>query len=176
MNFHPEEVMMLVLLVGVFSFLALIVSLRHKKDQLVHQERLAALDKGVPLPFEAARKRPDTPRVYLLRGLLWLFMGVGVSLSLISISISVSRPVSTTAKFYRANEFRASGASEEQVKQLVQELDKEHDGLPLGLATFGLIPMGVGLAYLIFYRKENEAAAREVAAHEGVRQRPGDVA
>jgi hypothetical protein len=163
MNFHPEEIMMLVLLVGVFCFLGLIVFLKHKKDQLRHSERLAALDKGVALTFETAPKRPDTPRVYLLRGLLWLFVGVGIALTLGGIAVSTHHPPSMESRLSHAQSLKQSGGTEEQVKQLMREMDQENDGVPFGLAALGLIPMGVGLAYLIFYRKETEAAKSEVA-------------
>jgi hypothetical protein len=31
--------------------------------------------------------------------------------------------------------------------------------MPLGAATVGLIPIGVGIAYLMFYRKEKQTPA-----------------
>ena len=33
---------------------------------------------------------------------------------------------------------------------------REEVGMPIGVAFLGLIPIGVGLAYLIFYRAESK--------------------
>ena len=93
---------------------------------LYHQERMAAIEKGVECPpwpdrllaDEAASSSPS-PRRHLLKGLVWLFIGLAAS-------------VAVYATF-----------------------DLSH-------ALFGLIPIGIGLAHLIYYavegRREAEAA------------------
>ena len=94
---------------------------RKRLFELFHQERMAAIDKGVevpPLPdaFLSEDARPYNPRRNLLKGLIWLFIGVGA-----------------LAGLYRQDE---------------------------DTALFALIPVGIGLAYLIYYfavgRKEAE--------------------
>lgn len=83
-----------------------------------HRERLAALDRGLELPpdtdgFDPAARRPR----YLLRGLVWLFVGGGIVVALNALS----------------------GPDE---------------------ALLGVIPAGVGLAYLIFYFVEGRHEAQ----------------
>ena len=106
------------------AMLAIYTNYRKRRDiyTLHHRERMAAIEKGVevpPLPeaFFAEDTAPCTPRRNLLKGLVWLFIGLGVLLAL-----------------YKADEEDA--------------------------AWFGLIPMGIGAAYLIYYfavgRKEAE--------------------
>jgi peptidoglycan/LPS O-acetylase OafA/YrhL len=98
---------------------------RKRKDTfaLLHQERMAAIEKGVeppPLPagFLNGDAKTASPRRYLLKGLVWTFIGLGIIGALFS--------------------------------QHEQEA-----------AMFGLIPTGIGLAYLIYYfaagKKEAEA-------------------
>lgn len=90
---------------------------------LHHRERMAAIEKGIevpPLPeaFFTENTTPYSPRRNLLKGLVWLFIGLTVLLAL-----------------YKSGEEDA--------------------------AWFGLIPMGIGAAYLIYYfavgRQEAEA-------------------
>jgi len=57
---------------------------------LYHQERMAALEKGVDLPpLPEALLTEDAkvynPRRLLLRGLVWLFVGLGVVISVFSL-------------------------------------------------------------------------------------------
>ena len=99
--------------------------------ELHHKERLAAIEKGieVPPPPEGLLDKQDvSPHRTLLRGLVWLFVGIGLMFAL-------------------------------------PFLDDD-------LRYMGLIPGGVGLAYLIFYfmvgRKEAERLA---AASHGAAQR-----
>jgi peptidoglycan/LPS O-acetylase OafA/YrhL len=107
------------------AMVAIYTNYRKRRDiyTLHHRERMAAIEKGVevpPLPevFFTEDTAPYSPRRNLLKGLIWLFIGLGVLLAL-----------------YQHG---------------------EEDG-----AWFGLIPMGIGAAYLIYYfvvgRKEAEA-------------------
>jgi hypothetical protein len=56
---------------------------------------------------------------------------------------------------------RTQGATEEQIKQFLNDERKRNDGLPIGAASVGLIPIGVGFAYLLFYRKETQSPLSE---------------
>jgi hypothetical protein len=51
---------------------------------------------------------------------------------------------------------RTQGATEEQIKQFLADERKRNDGLPIGADSVGLIPIGVRLAYLLFYKKATE--------------------
>jgi hypothetical protein len=141
----------------VFFIAALIVTLvtlyfRYRKQQLLHQERMASLEKGMPIP-KAYTPVPWSPRLYLLRGLLWSCAGIALSVSLLGIAISTQRPLSATDVSYRAANLSSSAAiSFKEAKQIIEQEQKSRkEGMPSGVALLGLIPLGVGVAYLIFY-------------------------
>ena len=46
------------------------------------------------------------------------------------------------------------GGSEEQIRQVQNDTSPQEEGMPPGLSVLGLMPIGVGLAYLIVYRVE----------------------
>ncbi len=134
------------------------LNIRYRRQELKHKERMAALEKGAELPAEPAEKPPVpwSPRVYLLRGLIWLFTGLGLSTFLLGLSLSIgSRPQTFEDRLYGAQHLRHQGATEEEIKQYLSERkDSSRRDMPEGIALIGLIPMGVGLAYLIYYRGE----------------------
>lgn len=121
---------------------------QHRRKQeafaLYHQERMAAIEKGIELPplpevlltdedrVLRMQARPAHPRRFLLKGLVWLFIGLGLMVAL--------------------------------------WFNVGHEE-----AGFGLIPAGIGLAYLIYYaavgRKEAELAdaAQQAALAEASR-------
>lgn len=104
---------------------------RYRSVQLRHQERLAAMEKGIDLTTLALSDpfRIQNYRAYLLRGLLWLLAGLAITLCL---------AVLTPPLF---------------------------DG-PRTTALLGLIPVSVGVAYLIFYWSENRRAETKGDGHE----------
>ena len=107
----------IVAIISTFAFvmLAVYVDYRKKKElyALYHQERMAAIDKGVELPplpdsvFGDAG-RFASPRRNLLKGLIWTLAGVFLALGL-----------------HTASDGEAG--------------------------WFGMIPVGIGVAYLIYY-------------------------
>lgn len=114
------------------AMLAIYLGYRRRKEMfaLYHQERMAAIEKGVevpPLPEALLTEdgkplRPYHPRRHLLRGLAWLFVGIGLGIALWA-------------------------------------------SVDSNWALFSLIPIGIGLAHLIYYfvegKKEAEAIDRE---------------
>lgn len=54
---------------------------RQSRLEVIHRERLAAMDKGIPLPElpldATALPKPPDPHAPLLHGLVWLAFGVG---------------------------------------------------------------------------------------------------
>jgi hypothetical protein len=150
---------MFVLALLTFGFLVTVVLLRYKRAALRHEERMTVIEKGGVLPAldEERPKAPWTPRVYLLRGMLWLFVGVAIVIVLASISISAAHPPSLSWRISEAQALRSQGATEEQVRQYMAEESRRNEGLPIGVASVGLIPIGVGFAYLLFYKKETQS-------------------
>jgi len=95
-----------------------------KVSQMLHQERMAAIEKGLPLPSSqdyalASQKTALTPRDNLRRGLLWAFVGIGLVVS------------------FRFSAFGIWG--------------DRHRGDTGTFLAFGIICLCVGAAYLIFY-------------------------
>jgi len=118
---QPESILALMIpiiatVLGIgMAMLAVYLNYRKRKDMfaLYHQERMAAIEKGIELPplpdaFFSEESKPVSPRRRLLHGLVWLFLGLGVLVA-----------------------FRATGQRD--------------------VAWFGLIPVGIGLAFLIYY-------------------------
>lgn len=113
------------------GMLGMYLGFRKRKELLTcyHQERMAAIEKGIDCPPWPERllsdeDAPPSPRRHLLKGLVWLFIGLAAS-------------VAVYATF-----------------------DLSH-------ALFGLIPIGIGLAHLIYYavegRREAEAAEQSTS-------------
>ena len=157
---RPEVAIMLM----VFFAAAIIVwalFLRFKRHELRHQERMTALEKGAELPAEPPEKPPVpwSPRLYLLRGLIWLFTGAGLSAFLLGLSLTiVGHTENFEDRLWRAQNLRRNGATEEEVKQFLSQSQNQNvprDRIPAGVSLIGLIPMGVGLAYLIYYRGDS---------------------
>jgi hypothetical protein len=59
---------------------------RQRRLEIVHQERLAAMEKGIPLPefpFDPPRvPKPPDPRAPLIHGIVWSALGIGGMLAL----------------------------------------------------------------------------------------------
>jgi hypothetical protein len=127
--------------------------LQFRTRQLQHTERLAAIQHGVALP--ELGEPPNVPSVYLLRGLQWLFSGIALCIFLVGISITSQQPPSLMDRLSIAKSLETMGATTEQIRQETDRLG-ERDALPIGGALLGLIPMGVGAAYLISYRVERK--------------------
>jgi hypothetical protein len=137
----------------VFSFFVIFVALayRYHVRELDHKQTLAAIEKGVnpPLPQSA----PWTPRTYLLHGMIWLFAGLASFIALAAVAVTSHRPYPAEMLVRAATEAREHGATPQEVQMILG--GRQEEGIPIGLAFLGLIPIGVGLAYLIFYRVEN---------------------
>jgi hypothetical protein len=113
--------------VAIAFYLGLMQFLQHQRRALVHKERLAAIEKGLPLPPEAAatlspeaerRRSWNVQRLLLLAGLVWLSLGISTFVVLSAI-IAANSP---------------SAAD-----------------VPRGLEWIGLAPAGIGLSHLIVY-------------------------
>ncbi len=113
--------------IAIAFYLGFTQFLQHQRRALVHKERLAAIEKGLPLPPEAAaslspeaeRHRSwNVQRVLLLAGLVWLSLGISTFVVLGAI-------------------FSANSPSAADV--------------PRGVQWIGLAPATIGLSHLIVY-------------------------
>ncbi len=130
--------------------------LRYKRRELEHRERMVALEKGEVLPAIAQPTgAPWSPRVYLLRGLIWLFCGIGLMVFMVTATVTSQHFLTPEERAREANWMRQAGATDEQVRQIWQDTSPR-GGPPIGLGFIGLVPVGVGLAYLIVYRAERK--------------------
>ena len=148
-------------IVGVATF-ALIITLatilimaamasRYKQRELQHRERMAAVEKGVALPAEpATQPEPFHPRTYLLRGLMWLFIGIAISISFAGLAMLGEHQEPAWVRVNEATHAKERGANDAEIVQIMN--DKHMDGPNPAIGLLGLIPIGVGLAYLITYR------------------------
>ena len=140
------------LLIAILVVILVALYLRHRNLQMFHQERMAALEKGTAVPV-GHTLAPWSPRLYLLRGLLWSFGGAALIISLLGIAMSTRRPLTAESILYRSQSLAQSARiSPEEAKQIVEK-DRvaREQGMPSSVALFGLIPLAVGLAYLVFY-------------------------
>jgi hypothetical protein len=113
--------------IAIAFYLGFTQFLQHQRRTLVHKERLAAIEKGLALPPEAAaslspeaeRLRSwNVQRLLLLAGLVWLSLGISTFVVLSAI-------------------FFANSPSAADV--------------PRGLQWIGLAPATIGLSHLIVY-------------------------
>jgi hypothetical protein len=124
---------------------------RFNRRELEHKEKLAALEKGVDLPVVSSA--PWTPRTYLLHGMIWLFAGIASLVALSAVASTSRRQYPAEMTVRAATEAREHGATPEEIQMILR--GREEEGLPIGVGALGLIPIAVGLAYLLFYRVES---------------------
>ncbi|MGA2261148.1 MAG: hypothetical protein ABSH28_06920 [Acidobacteriota bacterium] len=157
------ETLFVFLLIATLVVILVALYLRFRNLQMFHQERMAALEKGAPVPIGHALA-PWSPRVYLLRGLLWSFAGVALIVSLLGIAAATHRIESAENTLWRAKNLAQSlNISAEQAKQIAEkDRDAQQNGMPSSVALLGLIPVAVGLAYLVFYYTGDKRRADDV--------------
>jgi hypothetical protein len=146
----------LVIFGSVTSLIAYALSLhvRYRRRVLQNQERMAALEKGTPLPeLIEEQMTPWSGRIYLLRGMMWLFSGIAIVAFLLAIAAYSHEAPSMESRLYRTLEFKGLGATDEQIREAEKEPFR---ALPEGIALLGLVPIGIGLAYLISYGVERK--------------------
>jgi hypothetical protein len=97
--------------------------LRYKVRVLIHKERLLAIERGIDFPSDPGQTPGLSPQVCLLRGLLWLFMGIALIICLLMV-----------ATFLRGDDRSIATA----------------------WAMAGIVPAGIGLAYLLYYRLQQK--------------------
>lgn len=77
-----------IVIVAFIAFVGFRQWLQHQRRTMIHQERLAAIEKGVELPpLEQEVKKSDwnVERILLLAGLIWISLGVGAFVTLVAL-------------------------------------------------------------------------------------------
>jgi hypothetical protein len=160
---NPTEATLMIAMMAIGPVIVLgSMYMRYRTRQLQHMERIAAIEKGVtPPPVEEIETglTGRAPREHLLRGMMWLFSGIALTAALLTISSGQGRPLTAEEKVQRATDARHRGASDHEIEMLLND-PNARTGLggemPLGVAFLGLIPVGVGIAYLIYFRMEKK--------------------
>ena len=91
--------------------------------------------------------------------MIWLFSGLTLLVFLVGVSLTTRGPKSVEQRINQARFIERSGGTPEQVRQVENDTTPEVH-FPLGFALLGLVPTGVGVAYLIFYRSEMKTDRR----------------
>ena len=117
-------------IVAVIAYLGFREWLRHQRRAQIHQERLAAIEKGVevpPLEHEAQRRAWNVQRILLLAGLIWMSLGLA---AYVTLSALITSPANAKLE------------------------------IPPGIQWMGLAPAAIGLSHLVVYlvgkKKEGE--------------------
>ena len=149
------EIVILMILLAVCALIAYALRLRYERRAFQHKERLAALEKGAQLPdlVEDGRWPSASPRIYLLRGMMWLFSGIALVIFLLGATAASQQPETIENRLYRAQNLKGLDATPDQIQKVIDDPTPVHRA-PEAIALLGLVPIGVGLAYLIFYRVE----------------------
>jgi len=162
---------------GAFSFILILVFagvlgwlyLRFRSLQMSHVERMAAMEKGTTIPVWRTQA-PWSPRVYLLRGLMWTLGGAALTLSLFGIADATHQPRRAEWEMVDAkNLTENTGIPLNEARKIIeQDRARRVEGMPTAVALLGLIPVGIGLAYLLFYFTDDSRHMPNTGADERV--------
>jgi hypothetical protein len=135
-----------------FAIAAMLVShglqiwTRHARRQMVHKERLAAMEKGIDVPplveQELQRGSGNVQRLMLLAGLVWVSIGVATFATLLSLAGQPAFHLPWGREWTTGHPIWV----EVRIRN--------------GMEWIGLAPIGIGLSHLFVYhvgkRKERE--------------------
>ena len=111
-----------VCIVAVIGFIAFRQYLSHHRRIMIHRERMAAIEKGVPLPpveQEIRRSNVNIQRILLLAGLSWIALGIAGWVTVTAV--------------------------------LVMASEKFTEEIPRGIQYVAIAPVGIGLAHLVAF-------------------------
>jgi len=84
MSFTPDQGIVLVIL-AIIIYMGYREWMRHQRRELLHKERLSAIEKGMDVPSidqEIRRGSWNVQRTLLLAGLIWISLGVSAFVAL----------------------------------------------------------------------------------------------
>jgi hypothetical protein len=111
-----------IVIVALIGFIAFRQYLAHHRRIMIHRERIAAIEKGVPLPpveQEIRRSNVNVQRILLLAGLIWVVLGIAMFVALSAV--------------------------------LVMASDKFTADIPRGIQYAAIAPVGIGIAHLVVF-------------------------
>jgi len=120
------------IIVALIAFVAFRQWLRQQRRNMIHRERLAAIEKGIELPpleQEVQIRSWNVQRILLLAGLTWISLGVGAFVVLTAVLANPS----------------------------VAPQD-----IPQGIQWIGVAPVAIGISHIIVYfvgRKKEQTAS-----------------
>jgi hypothetical protein len=158
---QPEAVLVIMFVLGAMVVVLGVLFMRNRQQQMLHQERMAALEKGTTIPL-GPMPRPWSPRVYLLRGLIWTFSGAALGVCLAGLATTQRAEPAEVIAMNAKSVSESLNIPVDQARQMVER--NEDRGMPVGIALLGLIPLGVGFAYLIFYWSDPSRHATDTGA------------
>ena len=131
-----------------------------------------AIEKGVDIkPIMLNAMPAFSHRLYLLRGLMWMFGGAGLMVSLMFVAPLMAEhdhepQWNLEQKLHRQRNLINLGATPAQVEAMEKEIDRNRRSRPdpRDARMIGLVPMFVGLAYLIFFGVEEFRVRRQSPA------------
>jgi hypothetical protein len=85
--------------------------------------------------------------------MIWLLSGLALSVFLVILSATTQFPKSAVQRFREADTIARLGGTAEQIQQ-AQNDTSPPERLPYAVSLIGLVPVAVGVAYLVFYRVE----------------------
>jgi hypothetical protein len=148
-----------VLLVSAAALVAWGLMLRFRRREIQHREWMAALEKGLPLPeLSRLENGMNGSRTNLLRGLIWLTCGVTLTVFLVGVWMTSNSRPSLDEQIRQARDL---GYTQEEIREMANDWRRQAlfrastPGFPLGLTFVGIVPAGIGIAYLVFYRVES---------------------
>jgi hypothetical protein len=84
MSFTPDQGIVLVIL-AIITYMGYREWMRHQRRELLHKERLSAIEKGMDVPSidqQIRRGSWNVQRTLLLAGLIWISLGVSAFVAL----------------------------------------------------------------------------------------------
>src|SRR5262245_49290539 len=112
---NNDDIITFLLFLMVTGLFVYALYMRFRRRELLHKERMAALEKGVALPD--LTDIVVGPRIYLLRGMIWLLSGLALSVFLLALSATTQFPKSAQERFMEANQIARWGGTAEQIQQ-----------------------------------------------------------
>ena len=129
-----------------FGVVVLGAAYRFHLESMHHRERIAMIEKGLPLPT------PQKSRRFLRPAILFLFLGFALTSSMSVFSLATRGPYSEEQLYYHMLGLKSSGMPEETLKRVEREMRDSYDyKLPPEAAVLGLMPLMAGAIYLILH-------------------------